>query len=161
MTCDAQGLIGRDMFAIDGVKLPSNASKGRSGTQEELLHRADRLELCRRQDHSSAPSPVQARGRQCTGAQAQSTRRRPAQGGGTHPEVSGQQSPTTQLQRLGTQDQRHQCEKRVFLQPSWQNVDFWQYQLQLAGHSSSRFSMIAKRVRWQYRFRGGLAGRLG
>lgn len=26
MTCDAQGLIGRDMFAIDGVKLPSNKS---------------------------------------------------------------------------------------------------------------------------------------
>jgi hypothetical protein len=24
MTCDAQGLIGRGMFAIDGVKLPSN-----------------------------------------------------------------------------------------------------------------------------------------
>ena len=24
--CDAQGLIGREMFAIDGVKLPSNAS---------------------------------------------------------------------------------------------------------------------------------------
>ena len=33
LTCDAQGLIGRDMFAIDGVKLPSNASKERSGTQ--------------------------------------------------------------------------------------------------------------------------------
>jgi transposase len=31
LTCDAQGLIGRDMFAIDGVKLPSNASKERSG----------------------------------------------------------------------------------------------------------------------------------
>lgn len=44
MTCDAQGLIGRDMFAIDGVKLPSNASKERSGTHEELHHRADRLE---------------------------------------------------------------------------------------------------------------------
>ncbi|KAB2839910.1 MAG: transposase, partial [Burkholderiales bacterium] len=27
MTCDAQGLIGREMFAIDGIKLPSNASK--------------------------------------------------------------------------------------------------------------------------------------
>jgi transposase len=27
--CDAQGLIGREMFAIDGVKLPSNASKQR------------------------------------------------------------------------------------------------------------------------------------
>ena len=44
MTCDAQGLIGRDMFAIDGVKLPSNASKERSGTHEELDHRAKRLD---------------------------------------------------------------------------------------------------------------------
>ncbi|MCZ4317343.1 IS1182 family transposase, partial [Comamonadaceae bacterium G21597-S1] len=44
MTCDAQGLIGREMFAIDGVKLPSNASKERSGTHAELLHRAERLE---------------------------------------------------------------------------------------------------------------------
>jgi transposase len=44
MTCDAQGLIGRDMFAIDGVKLPSNASKERSGTHEELRHRARRLD---------------------------------------------------------------------------------------------------------------------
>jgi hypothetical protein len=26
--CDAQGLIGREMFAIDGVKLPANASGG-------------------------------------------------------------------------------------------------------------------------------------
>lgn len=44
MTCDAQGLIGRELFAIDGVKLPSNASKERSGTHEELLHRAERLD---------------------------------------------------------------------------------------------------------------------
>jgi transposase len=44
MTCDAQGLIGRDMFAIDGVKLPSNASKERSGTHDELRHRAERLD---------------------------------------------------------------------------------------------------------------------
>jgi transposase len=44
MICDAQGLIGKQMFAIDGVKLPSNASKERSGTHAELLHRADRLE---------------------------------------------------------------------------------------------------------------------
>jgi hypothetical protein len=44
MTCDAQGLIGREMFAIDGVKLPSNASKERSGTHEELRHRAERLD---------------------------------------------------------------------------------------------------------------------
>ncbi len=44
MTCDAQGLIGREMFAIDGVKLPSNASKERSGTHDELRHRARRLD---------------------------------------------------------------------------------------------------------------------
>ena len=44
LTCDAQGLIGRDLFAIDGVKLPSNASKERSGTHEELRHRAKRLD---------------------------------------------------------------------------------------------------------------------
>ena len=44
MTCDAQGLIGREMFAIDGVKLPSNASKERSGTHDELRHRAKRLD---------------------------------------------------------------------------------------------------------------------
>jgi transposase len=39
LTCDAQGLIGRHMFAIDGVKLPSNASnasKERSGNIEKL-----------------------------------------------------------------------------------------------------------------------------
>ncbi len=44
MTCDAMGLIGREMFAIDGVKLPSNASKERSSTPEELRHRAVRLD---------------------------------------------------------------------------------------------------------------------
>ena len=32
------------MVAIDGVKLPSNASKERSGTHEELRHRARRLD---------------------------------------------------------------------------------------------------------------------
>jgi transposase len=44
LTCDAQGLIGRHMFAIDGVKLPSNASKERSGTFAELAHNARRME---------------------------------------------------------------------------------------------------------------------
>jgi len=44
LTCDAQGLIGRQMFAIDGVKLPSNASKQRSGTHAELAHSAQRME---------------------------------------------------------------------------------------------------------------------
>lgn len=44
MTCDRLGLIGAQMFAIDGVKLPANASKERSGTHAELRHRADRLD---------------------------------------------------------------------------------------------------------------------
>jgi len=39
-----EGLIGREMFAIDGVKLPSNASKHRSGTRSEFMHRAAKLE---------------------------------------------------------------------------------------------------------------------
>ena len=34
--CDRQGLIGREMFAIDGVKLPSNASKAKSGTRADF-----------------------------------------------------------------------------------------------------------------------------
>ena len=42
--CDGQGLIGREMFAIDGVKLPSNASKHRSGTRVEFTQRAEKLE---------------------------------------------------------------------------------------------------------------------
>jgi len=42
--CDRQGLIGREMFAIDGVKLPSNASKARSGTRAEFERQATKLE---------------------------------------------------------------------------------------------------------------------
>ena len=44
LTCDRMGLVGKKMFAIDGVKLPGNASKERSGTHAELMHRAVRLE---------------------------------------------------------------------------------------------------------------------
>ena len=42
--CDRQGLIGREMFAIDGVKLPSNASKAKSGTRADFERRATKLE---------------------------------------------------------------------------------------------------------------------
>ena len=42
--CDGQGLIGREMFAIDGVKLPSIASKHRSGMRAEFTQRAEKLE---------------------------------------------------------------------------------------------------------------------
>jgi IS5 family transposase len=42
--CDRQGLIGREMFAIDGVKLPSNAAKSRSGTRTDFERQAEKLE---------------------------------------------------------------------------------------------------------------------
>ncbi len=42
--CDRQGLIGREMFAIDGVKLPGNASKAKSGTRADFERQADKLE---------------------------------------------------------------------------------------------------------------------
>ena len=44
LICGAQGLIGRDMFAIDGCKLPSNASKEWSGTKAELDAKRRKLE---------------------------------------------------------------------------------------------------------------------
>ncbi len=44
LICDRQGLIGREMFAIDGVKLPSNASKHKSGTRADFVHRAEKME---------------------------------------------------------------------------------------------------------------------
>ena len=49
------------MFAIDGVKLPSNASKERSGSFAELAHEADRMEravkkmIANHQSRDSAP----------------------------------------------------------------------------------------------------------
>ena len=46
--CDRQGLIGREMFAIDGVKLPSNASKQKSGTRANFEHQAAKLEAAAR-----------------------------------------------------------------------------------------------------------------
>ena len=49
LVCDAQGLIGKEMFAIDGCKLPSNASKEWSGTKEELRHKKEKMEKAVRQ----------------------------------------------------------------------------------------------------------------
>ena len=36
LICDEMGLIGREMFAVDGCKLPSNASKEWSGTKADF-----------------------------------------------------------------------------------------------------------------------------
>lgn len=44
LVCDEAGLIGREMFAVDGVKLPSNASKEWSGTKADLAKKADKMQ---------------------------------------------------------------------------------------------------------------------
>ena len=48
MICDALRLIGGDMFAIDGCKLPGNASKSWSGTKWELKQKKKKLEQAAR-----------------------------------------------------------------------------------------------------------------
>jgi hypothetical protein len=49
MICDEMGLIGKEMFAVDGVKLPSNASKEWSGTRGELDNKRRKMEKAIRQ----------------------------------------------------------------------------------------------------------------
>lgn len=44
LICDRQGLIGRVVFAIDGVKLPSNASKAKSGTRKDVQRQLTDME---------------------------------------------------------------------------------------------------------------------
>lgn len=43
LVCDEQGLLGNELFAIDGCKLPSNAAKEWSGTFKELEAKRDKL----------------------------------------------------------------------------------------------------------------------
>lgn len=44
LVCDERGLIGREMFAVDGLKLPSNASKEWSGTKAEFGRKVKKME---------------------------------------------------------------------------------------------------------------------
>jgi len=43
LVCDEQGLLGKELFAIDGCKLPSDASKEWSGTLKELGAKRDKI----------------------------------------------------------------------------------------------------------------------
>ena len=49
LICDDLGLIGKEMFAIDGCKLPSNASKEWSGTKADLKKKQRKIDraVCR------------------------------------------------------------------------------------------------------------------
>jgi hypothetical protein len=49
LICDEMGLIGKEMFAVDGCKLPSNASKEWSGTKRELEKKREKMEKVIRQ----------------------------------------------------------------------------------------------------------------
>src|SRR5207302_9771195 len=73
LVCDELGLIGREMFAVVGVKMPSNASKEWSGTRADFTKKARKMEqaigyLVRRHrvaDRAKEdPSLVKARDRQ-------------------------------------------------------------------------------------------------
>lgn len=44
LICDEMGLIGKEMFAIDGCKLSSNAAKEWSGTKAELANKVDKMQ---------------------------------------------------------------------------------------------------------------------
>lgn len=44
MICDEMGMIGKEMFAIDGCKLPPNAAKEYSGTKAELTKKAEKMQ---------------------------------------------------------------------------------------------------------------------
>ena len=95
------------MFAIDGVKLPFNASKERGGTHEELRHRAEQLEkaadkilaLHQAQDKHGTGSALEPK-RQ---ARVEDLRKE----GRAHAGVSCQQSSAHEPQGPGAQDQRH------------------------------------------------------
>ncbi len=43
LICDEEGLLGHELFAIDGCKMPSNASKEWSGTFKELEHKREKI----------------------------------------------------------------------------------------------------------------------
>jgi len=73
LVCDEAGLIGREMFAVDGVKMPSNASKTWSGTREDFGKKVQKMERAvkhlvarhREADAAGEAGPVQAaRGKQ-------------------------------------------------------------------------------------------------
>lgn len=49
LVCDEMHLIGKEMFAVDGCKMPSNASKEWSGTKEELKNKKEKMEQAVRQ----------------------------------------------------------------------------------------------------------------
>lgn len=70
LVCDAMGLIGKELFAIDGCKLSSNASKEWSGTKADLKKKQQKIEtaiaamLARHRDTDAAAIDASTRERE-------------------------------------------------------------------------------------------------
>ena len=66
VVCNRQGLIGREMFVIDGVKLPNNARKARSGTRADYRRQLEKMEksarniLAQHREADAAPTEPEA-----------------------------------------------------------------------------------------------------
>ena len=45
LVCDEQGLVGKELFAVDGCKLPSNASRSLSGTREDFAKKVKKIDV--------------------------------------------------------------------------------------------------------------------
>jgi hypothetical protein len=58
LVCEEMNLLGGTMFALDGCKLPSNASKELSGTMVGMIYRIPSADsICpRRREFASTPS---------------------------------------------------------------------------------------------------------
>ena len=78
LICDEMGLIGKEMFAVDGCKLPSNASKEWSGTKKELKHKKEKMEKAIRQIDHQAPGEGQDRDGQDGHREGRTVRRQPS-----------------------------------------------------------------------------------
>ncbi|MGH9418470.1 MAG: IS1182 family transposase [Thermoanaerobaculia bacterium] len=76
LVCDEAGLIGKEMFAVDGVKLPSNASKEWSGSQADYSKKIEKMERAVRyltQRHQAADTAGEDEGQAITRAKQQAT----------------------------------------------------------------------------------------
>lgn len=76
LVCDRQGLIGRELFAIDGVKLPSNASKSKSGKRSDFEREAAKMEAVVRQMTASHAASDDDTNSHTEGEHARRTRER-------------------------------------------------------------------------------------
>jgi transposase len=108
LICDTQGLTGREMFAIDGVKLPSNASKERSGTRADFVHQARKMEaavttmLTRHREADTGDAEPSLQAKEVERIERRSSRR------ASHPRVAGRPFRRPQgLARHRAQEQPH------------------------------------------------------